>query len=65
MAYVCSELKLWKPESIEDARHAAKLIEQKKKVNKSLFIGPDGSNRYFNGKSSMLQIKQTSMYPFP
>jgi hypothetical protein len=32
--YICSEIKLWRPKTIEDARQATKLIEQKNKVNK-------------------------------
>jgi hypothetical protein len=48
--YIRSEIKLWNPKSIEDARHATKLIELKDKFNRPSFAGPEASNRYSNEK---------------
>jgi hypothetical protein len=48
--YIRSEIKLWNPKTIEDARHAARLIEQKDKFNKPSFAGPEASNKYSNEK---------------
>jgi predicted Zn-ribbon and HTH transcriptional regulator len=39
--YICSEIKLWNPKTIEDARHATRLIEYKDKFNKPSFTNPD------------------------
>jgi hypothetical protein len=38
--YIHREIKLWNPKTIEDARHAARLIEQKNKFNKPSFASP-------------------------
>jgi hypothetical protein len=38
--YIHSEIKLWNPKTIEDARHIVRLIEQKIKFNKLAFTSP-------------------------
>jgi hypothetical protein len=48
--YIHSEIKLWNPKYIEDARHAEKLIELKDKFNRSLFAGPEAAHIYSNEK---------------
>jgi hypothetical protein len=48
--YICSEIKLWNPKTIEDARHTTRLIEPKNKFNKPAFTGPEASTIYSNEK---------------
>jgi hypothetical protein len=49
--YIRSEIKLWNLETIEDVRHAARIIEQKNKFNKPSLTNPYRSNKYLNEKS--------------
>ena len=44
--YIRSEIKLWNPKTIEDARHTTRLIEQKTKFNKPTFTSPERLNKY-------------------
>jgi hypothetical protein len=44
--YIRSEIKLWNPKIIEDARHTSRLIEQKNKFNKPTFTSPERLNKH-------------------
>jgi hypothetical protein len=60
--YICSEIKLWNPKTVEDARHATKLIEQKNKFNRPSFTGPEGSNKYSNERSNKYSTDKSNKY---
>lgn len=44
--YSCVDIELWKPNTIEDARSAIRLIKQKNRFSKTSFIGFDKSRKY-------------------
>ena len=60
--YIQSELKLWNPKTIEDARHASKLIEQKKKIYRPSFIKTDRSNKISDKRTNKYIIDQQYKY---
>jgi len=60
--YIQSEIKLWKPKTIGDARYVAKLIENKNKYNKPSYIGPDKSNKYSNEGFNRLSLDNSNKY---
>lgn len=50
--YIREELKLHKPKTIEDARHAGIIIKRKYKLHKASYATDEKSNNYSKGKSS-------------
>lgn len=57
-------VELYKPKTIEEARHVAKIIEQKHKFNKSYTMSEKSSN-YSKGKSSKNSLDKYSRYISP
>jgi hypothetical protein len=60
--YICSEIKLWNPKTIEDARHAARLIEQKNKFNKPAFTSPKRLNKYPDDRTKKYNTNKLNKY---
>lgn len=60
--YIRAKLKLYKPQTIEEARHATKLIEQNKKINKLSYTNSQKSSNYSKGKSRIPWTCLTSIY---
>jgi hypothetical protein len=63
--YICSEIKLWNPKTIEDDRHAARLIEQKNKFNKPLVTDPDELKKYSNDRTKKYSVSRSNKYVPP
>jgi len=63
--YIQEELKLYKPQTIEDARHAAIIIGRKYKLHKASYASNEKSNSYSKGKSSKLSSENTGKYVPP
>jgi hypothetical protein len=63
--YICSEIKLWKTKTIEDDRHATKIIGQKNKFNRPSFTSLDKSNKYSNEKSNKYSTYKFNKYVPP
>jgi len=63
--YIRSEVKLWKPKTIEDARYAAKLIEQKNRYNRLSVTGTEKSNKYLNERTNRVSTNYSNKYVPP
>eukprot|EP00253_Pinus_taeda_P030576 PITA_30576 len=63
--YIHKELKLHKPKTIEEARHAAIIIERKYKLHKTPYVTNDRMNNQFKGKASKTISENTSKYVPP
>jgi hypothetical protein len=59
--YICSEIKLWNPKTVVDTRQVTKL-NQKNKLNRSSFTGPEGSNGYPNERSNKYSTDKSNKY---
>jgi hypothetical protein len=62
---IMREIKLWNPKTIEYARHATKLIEQKNKFNRPSFTSLDRSNKYSNERSKKYSTDKSNKYVPP
>jgi len=60
--YICSELNLCNPNTIEDARHATRLIEQKSRFNKTSFIGSEKLSNYSKENLSNFFLERSNKY---
>jgi hypothetical protein len=60
--YIRSEIKLWNPKTIEDARHATRLIEQKNKFNKPSFTSPERLNKYPDDRTKKYNTDKPNKY---
>ena len=60
--YIRSEIKLWNPKTIEDARHATRLIEQKNKFNKPTFTSPERLNKYSDDRMKKYTTDKPNKY---
>jgi len=50
--YICAKLKLYKPQTIEEARHATRFIEQKHKFNLPSFKEDKNQQQYSGTKET-------------
>jgi hypothetical protein len=60
--YIRSEIKLWNPKTIEDARHAARIIEQKNMFNKPTFTSPERLNKYLDDRTKKYNTDKPNKY---
>lgn len=63
--YIRSEIKLWKPKTIEDARYATKLIEPKNRYNRLSTTGIEKSNKYLNERTNRVSTNYSNTYVPP
>eukprot|EP00253_Pinus_taeda_P002639 PITA_02639 len=61
----CTELKLHKPKTIEEAKHEAIIIERKYKLHKTPYVTNDRTNNQFKGRASKTASENTSKYVPP